>query len=92
MIDCIMLSKRYLEFMPNLLIRNVPPELHARLKAAATAHRRSVTQEAIQIMANNLLPEPPPPRSLPKPIQLHLPTTVEETQRFIDEDIDARGF
>ncbi len=78
--------------MPDLLIRNVPPELHARLKAAASAHRRSLTQEAIQIMENNLLPAPPPPRPLPRPIQLRRPTTTEETQRFIDDDIDARGY
>ena len=70
--------------MPDILIRNVPPALHAELKAAAR-HRRSVTQEAIQIMANNLLPVPPPPRPLPSPIQLRRPTTMEETPHFIDE-------
>lgn len=71
--------------MPDLLIRNVPPELHARLKAAASAHRRSLTQEAIQIMENNLLPVPSPPRSLPSRIQLRRPTTIEETLHFIHE-------
>jgi plasmid stability protein len=78
--------------MPDLLIRNVPPELHARLKAAAAAHRRSLTQEAIQIIENNLLPKPSPARPFPKPIQLRSPTTMEETQRFIDEDIETRGY
>jgi plasmid stability protein len=71
--------------MPDILIRNIPPALHAELKAAAARHRRSVTQEAIQIMANNLLPEPPSPRPLPSPIQLRRPTTVEETQRSLEE-------
>ncbi len=71
--------------MPDLLIRNVPPELHARLKAAAAAHRRSLTQEAIQIIENNLLPKPSPTRPFPKPIQLRSPTTMEETLRYIEE-------
>lgn len=78
--------------MPDILIRNVPPALHAQLKASAARHRRSVTQEAIQIIANNLLPVPPTPRPLPNPIQLRRHTTAEETQRFIDEDIEARGY
>lgn len=61
--------------MPDLLIRNVPPELHARLKAAAAAHRRSLTQEAIQIIEGNLSPMSPPSR----------PATMEATLRFIDQ-------
>jgi plasmid stability protein len=31
--------------MPNLLIRNVEPALHARLKARAAAHHRSLEEE-----------------------------------------------
>ena len=71
--------------MPDILIRNVPPALHAQLKASAARHRRSVTQEAIQIMANNLLPMPPPPRPLASPVQLRRPTTMEETLHFTEE-------
>jgi len=70
--------------MPDLLIRNVPPELHARLKAAAAAHRRSLTQEAIQIIESNLSPVPPP-HPLPAPIQLRHPMTMEETLRLIED-------
>ena len=33
--------------MPTLVLRNVPIELHGRLKSAAAAHHRSMTQEAI---------------------------------------------
>lgn len=33
--------------MPTLVLRNVPGELHSKLKAAAAAHHRSMTQEAI---------------------------------------------
>jgi plasmid stability protein len=61
--------------MPDLLIRNVPPELHARLKAAAAAHRRSLTQEAIQIIESNLSPVSPPSR----------PAPLEESPRYIDQ-------
>jgi hypothetical protein len=71
--------------MPDILIRNVPHELHAQLKAAAALHRRSVTQEAIQIMANNLMPESPLPHPLPRPTQLRRPNTAEEMQRSLDE-------
>ena len=71
--------------MPDLLIRNVPPELHARLKAAAAAHRRSLTQEAIQIIEENLSPLPPPSDPLKEPIKPRRPITMEETLRFIDQ-------
>ncbi|MCU1274085.1 MAG: hypothetical protein JWO48_1516 [Bryobacterales bacterium] len=33
--------------MPSLVIRNLSPELHQKLKAAAATHRRSMTQQAI---------------------------------------------
>lgn len=33
--------------MPTLVLRNVPEALHSKLKAAAAAHHRSMTQEAI---------------------------------------------
>jgi len=65
--------------MPDLLIRNVPPELHARLKAAAAAHRRSLTQEAIQIIEENL--SEPPTRSLPSADQLPVPGIIGQKNR-----------
>ena len=80
--------------MPDLLIRNLPAALPARLKAAAVKHRRSVTQETIAIIDEKLGAEDVtaiPPR-LPEPIQLRRPTTMEETLRFIDEDIEIRGY
>ena len=33
--------------MLNLTLKNVPPELHARLKAAAEANRRSLNREIL---------------------------------------------
>ena len=38
-------SKRCL--MLNLTLKNVPPELHARLKASAVANRRSLNREIL---------------------------------------------
>ena len=38
--------------MPNLLIRNIPPELHRYLKKTAAENRRSLTQETILLMEN----------------------------------------
>jgi len=32
------------------------------------------------------------PRPLPEPIKLRRPTTIEETQQFIDDDIADRGY
>jgi len=36
--------------MPSLLIRNVDPALHANLKARAAAHRRSLEEEARELL------------------------------------------
>lgn len=80
--------------MPDLLIRNLPIELHARLKAEAVEHRRSVTQETIATIEAGLRAAPQPRAiNLPPPIPLRGPKlTAEETQRFIDEDIELRGY
>lgn len=36
--------------MPSVLIRNVDPALHLRLKSMATAHRRSLEEEARELL------------------------------------------
>jgi len=72
--------------MPDLLIRNLPIELHARLKAAAVEHRRSVTQETIATIEAGLRAAPQPRAiKLPEPIKPRRPITMEETLRYIDE-------
>jgi hypothetical protein len=87
-----MLAIRYLHVVPDLYIRNLPSSLHARLKAAANAHRRSMTQEAIATLEVGLAaPTKVPPRPLPEPVQLKRPTTMEETLRFIDDGLERRG-
>ena len=72
--------------MPDLLVRNVPPALHAQLKAAAALHRRSVTQEAIAIIDEKLRgASVAVPVRLPEPIKPRRPITMEETLRYIEE-------
>jgi plasmid stability protein len=52
--------------MPTLVIKNLPGQLHERLKAQAERNRRSVTKEAIRLLESGLvaragqleLPEP----------------------------------
>jgi plasmid stability protein len=72
--------------MPDILIRNVPPALHAQLKASAARHRRSVTQETIAIIDEKLgaVPAAAPAR-LPEPIKPRRPITMEETLRYVEE-------
>lgn len=50
--------------MPTLVLRNVPETLHGKLKAAAAAHHRSMTQEAI-VALNTMLDMPIPPARQP---------------------------
>lgn len=40
--------------MPGLLIRDLPPELHERLKRRARAHRRSLAAEVLVILEERL--------------------------------------
>jgi plasmid stability protein len=40
--------------MPTLVIKSFPPDLHSRLKKIAATHRRSVTQETIQLIEKAL--------------------------------------
>jgi len=49
--------------MVSLLIRNVDPALHARLKARAAAHHRSLEDEARRLLQSGLArPDPAPGR------------------------------
>ena len=41
--------------MPTLTIRNVPDDLHRRLKARAEAHRRSLNAEVLVILEDALM-------------------------------------
>ena len=58
--------------MPGLLIKNVPTELHHRLKQRAKENRRSMTQEALVLIESGLGLRrswtPPPPVKGKKPL------------------------
>ena len=40
--------------MPGLLLKEIPTDLHKRLKQRAARHRRSLSSEAIQILEETL--------------------------------------
>ena len=46
--------------MASLLIRNVDPALHARLKQSAAAHRRSLEEEARELLRAAVARQDPP--------------------------------
>lgn len=81
--------------MPTLQIRDVPQEIYDSLVASAEANRRSLAQEALVILENNLLPMS---RRLEKEKALlrlkelgkkHLQgITIEEIVETIQEDRD----
>lgn len=45
--------------MASLVIKNLPNDLHVKLKKEAERHRRSMTQQAVVILQNALRPLPP---------------------------------
>lgn len=47
--------------MPGLLIRDLPDRLHRKLKERAAAHRRSMNQEALEILEAALEERAGPP-------------------------------
>jgi plasmid stability protein len=55
--------------MSTLVIKNLPEDLHARLKEQAERHRRSVTMEAVTLIERGLTSARRPPRLGP-PIKL----------------------
>ena len=65
--------------MPTLVLRNVPGELHSKLKAAAAAHHRSMTQEAIVALGAAF--DIPAPQAKP---------SVEETLAWLNTDVWPR--
>ncbi|MDD5675968.1 MAG: hypothetical protein PHC61_17490 [Chitinivibrionales bacterium] len=66
--------------MPSLVLKSIPRALHTRLKQEAIRHRRSMTQESIQILEQGLgLKEV----EFPAPIKGRRPLT----QKFLSQAI-----
>lgn len=66
--------------MPALVIKNLPPELHRRLKEQAVRHHRSMTREAIALL-EEALGRTDGVKELPPPYRGAFPLT----QAFIDD-------
>jgi plasmid stability protein len=68
--------------MSSLLIKNMPEDLHARLKESARSHRRSMTQEALLMLEQSLSLGPV---KFPAPVKLKKPVTAAMIRRAIRE-------
>jgi plasmid stability protein len=76
--------------MGDLLIRNVPEELHALLKQVAKVQRRSVAQQSIEILRRGLAGLQDgglPPLIIPQ----GEPVTMDDLVRWADQDLETRG-
>ena len=60
--------------MPGLLIKDLPPHLHRRLRESARRNHRSMTREALALL-ERALDAPPRPVHLPPLLRLSVPLT-----------------
>lgn len=82
-----------LPILPTITLKNVPPKLHARLKAQAKAHKRSLNQEAIVCIETAIRSErPDPERFLAEVCELRERIAVSgarrQSQKFVRQAID----
>ena len=70
--------------MPGILIKNVPADLHRRLKRRAAANRRSLSSEALTILNNAIVNRAGPP-SLEEIDRLRVRGQRSLTQALVDE-------
>ena len=61
--------------MPGIVIRDLPPALHERLRAEAQRHHRSMTKEVVTILEDALGTGAEP--TYPPPVKLAVPLTDE---------------
>jgi plasmid stability protein len=75
--------------MSTLVIKNFPEELHARLKAQAQRHHRSVTKEVVALIESVLAaPRQSPKLSPPLKLASGYRPTIEEIEAAIAEGRD----
>jgi plasmid stability protein len=70
----------YTAGVASILIKDIPPELHERLREAAARDHRSLNREVIALLEKALTVRP---TELPPPIKLSVPLT----QELLDEAI-----
>jgi plasmid stability protein len=80
--------------MPTITLENVPSKLHARLKAQAKAHKRSLNQEAIVCIEMAIRSERPDlERFLAEARELRKRIAASgarpQSQKFVRQAIDA---
>ena len=69
--------------MSTIVIRDLPDELHRRLKAQAKRNHRSLNKEAIALLEQQLGPQRPP-ATLPPPVRLKAgPVTIGQIEAAI---------
>lgn len=71
--------------MTDLLIRQMPEEMHRQLKARARANRRSTNQEILFLLESSLRVEASAPRSIPQPVTGAFPIDDSWLQQARDE-------
>lgn len=71
--------------MTNLLIRQIPDELHAKLKQSARANRRSMNQEIIILLEQSLAEDRSRPLPAPQPLHGSFPIDDEWLLRAREE-------
>lgn len=68
--------------MPSILIKDIPADLHERLRKAAVRDHRSMSKEVIALLEATLAECP---AQLPPPIELAFPLTQDWLDRSISE-------
>lgn len=73
--------------MASILIKNIPPQLHTRLKERAARHRRSLNSETIHMLEEAVAepesPASPPPVPVSEEILAKLPPEAAERLRAL---------
>jgi plasmid stability protein len=74
--------------MATIIIRDLPDDLHERLKAQAKRNHRSLTKEAIVLIERHLSQSRPTPE-LPAPLRLKVgPVTIKQIEAAISKGRD----
>ena len=74
--------------MSALLIKNMPPPLHERLRQRAAVHHRSMNREVIAILEREL--DRPAVTELPPPVKTLKPISHEEIVQMIRDARDGK--
>lgn len=74
--------------MPSVIIRNMHPQLHRRLKDKALSHHRSMNSEILSILEKEL--KTGQARTLPPPVKSLKPEPPDFVTDFIRRDRDNR--